>query len=353
MADFLLYGAYGYTGRLIAEEAVRRGMKPLLAGRNAERLRPLAEALDLPWQAFPLEDNETLTRALRQVPLVVHAAGPFLRTARPMVMACVQTGTHYLDITGEIPVFEALTALDDTARAAGVMLLPGAGFDVAATDTLAVHLKRRLPTATHLDLAFTGVRSGGPSHGTASTMLYNLHRFGGKGLVRREGHLVAVPLGQPSRHVDFGRGPRRVHAIPWGDVSTAYISTGIPNITVYTYLGAAGRWLPLLRPFLSLLRLELVYRLAQRWVDAHVYGPTETARWEGFALIVGEVWDDTGNRAVSRMRTPEGYTFTVLAVLELVSRVLAGEVHPGFQTPGQAYGPDWVLSLPGVMREDL
>ncbi len=345
---FLLYGSYGYTGALIAAEAVRRGLRPILAGRNAARLQAQAATLDLPYRVLSLEDPRALDAALREVPLVLHCAGPYAVTARPMAAACLRTGTHYLDITGEIGVFEYLARLDEEAQAAGVMLLPGAGFDVVPSDCLAAHLKQRLPTATHLELAFMGLGAG-MSHGTASTMLYNLT---GQGVVRREGRLTPVPLGTPSRLVDFGRGPRRVYAIPWGDVSTAFYSTGIPNITVYTRLpDNVARWLPLARRLLPLVRRTPLRRWLQRRIDAAPPGPTAEQRARGRSLLWGEVRDDAGQHASARLVTPEGYTLTVLTALALVERVLQGQAPPGFQTPAKAFGPDFILTIPGVQRE--
>ncbi|MGE5250511.1 MAG: saccharopine dehydrogenase NADP-binding domain-containing protein, partial [Bacteroidota bacterium] len=128
MDSFLLYGSYGYTGRLIADEALRRGLSPLLAGRNEAKLKAQAAQLGLAYRLFPLSDSAALDSALREVRAVVHAAGPFVHTFRQMAEACLRTGRHYVDISGEIAGFEALAALDTQAKAAGIMLLPGAGF---------------------------------------------------------------------------------------------------------------------------------------------------------------------------------------------------------------------------------
>ena len=166
-ADFLLYGSYGYTGRLIAERARELGLTPLLAGRDGAAHAAQGEELGLPVRAFALDDRAALDAALRETPVVLHAAGPFSRTAAPMAEACLRSGRHYLDITGEIAVFEALAARDRQARDAGVMLLPGVGFDVVPSDCLAVHLKRRLPGATQLTLAFQG-GSGVPARSATS-----------------------------------------------------------------------------------------------------------------------------------------------------------------------------------------
>jgi short subunit dehydrogenase-like uncharacterized protein len=349
MSPYLIYGANGYTGELVAREAVRRGQRPVLAGRNAEAVRALATELGLEHRAFALDDAETTAAALKGMTAVLHCAGPFVRTSRPMVDACLRAKVHYLDVTGEIEVFERLAARGATAAEAGVMLLPGSGFDVVPTDCLAAHLKRRLPGATRLVLAFHSV--GGLSRGTATTMIENLHRGG---LIRRDGVLTPVPAGWKTRTVDFGRGPRTVVSIPWGDVATAYYSAGIPDIEVYTTatwpLRLAMKASRFLRP---LLASSAVQSFLTRRVRAGAPGPTAEQRGRGRTVVWGEVTDKAGGRAVSRLYGPEGYTFTTLTALAAVEKVLSGDAPPGFQTPAKAYGPDFVLGIEGVKREDL
>jgi short subunit dehydrogenase-like uncharacterized protein len=348
MPDFLIYGAYGYTGSLIAREAVARGLRPVLAGRSAAALAELAGALGLEQRAFALDDPAAVAAGLRGLRAVLHCAGPFVRTARPMAEACLRAGVHYLDITGEAAVFEALAARDAEARAAGVMLLPGVGFDVVPSDCLAAHLKRRLPAATRLALGFQ--LAGGVSRGTALTVAENLHRGG---LVRRGGVLMRVPAAWKTRTIDFGSGAVRAITIPWGDVVTAYHSTGIPDIEVYmaaplgVRLGArVGRHLG------WLLGSAPVQRLLKWRIRSQPPGPTDAERTRGTSLLWGEAVDPGGERVVSRLRGPEGYTLTALAALAVVERVLRGEAPAGFQTPSLAYGPDFVLQLAGVVRTD-
>ena len=348
-SPYLIYGANGYTGELIAREAARRGQRPVLAGRNAEAVRALATDLGLEHRAFALEDTRAVDEALRGVPAVLNCAGPFVRTFPPMAEACLRAGAHYLDVTGEIDVFERLAAQDADARAAGVMLLPGVGFDVVPSDCLAAHLKRRLPSATHLVLAFHSV--GGLSRGTATTMVENLHRGG---LIRRNGALTPVPAAWQTRRVDFGRGPRTVVSIPWGDVSTAYHSTGIPNVEVYTTgtgpLVLAMKASRFLRP---LLASSFVQSLLKQRVRAGAPGPNAEQRARGRTILWGEVTDPAGRRASARLHGPEGYTFTVRTALAAIEKALGGAAPAGFQTPAKAYGPDFVLGVDGVTREDL
>lgn len=348
MSTFLLYGANGYTGRLIAREAVVRGLRPVLAGRNAEAVADLARQLGLEHRVFSLDDSAATRVGLEGVHAVLHCAGPFAHTAKAMVDACLERRVHYLDITGEISVFEMAAARDTEAMAAGILLLPGVGFDVVPSDCLAAHLHHRLPAATRLTLAFHGI--GRFSRGTASTIVENLHRGGA---IRRGGVLTNVPAAWRTRRIDFGEGPTLAVTIPWGDVSTAYRSTGIGDIEVYSAVSRGqlrlmrgSRW------FTWALRSPHVQRYLLRRIQAGSPGPTEEERAKGRTLLWGEVSDNEGRRAVSRLRGPEGYTFTVLTALAALARVLQGDAPPGYQTPSLAYGADFVLEVLGVERVD-
>src|SRR5882672_2341996 len=221
--DWMIYGASGYTGELIAELARTKGLSPVLAGRSEAKVRPLAEKLGFRWREFGLDKP-----GLEGMKLVLHCAGPFSQTSRQMVDACLAARAHYLDVTGEIEVFEAVLARDAEARQSGIVLLPGTGFDVVPSDCLAAKLKAKLPSATSLELAFA-VR-GRSSPGTLKTALENIPKGG---LVRRGGKLVRVPPAHLVKEVRFADKPRTVMSIPWGDIATAWKSTGIPDITTY------------------------------------------------------------------------------------------------------------------------
>lgn len=350
MKTFLIYGSYGYSGQLITNLAVQRGLKPVLAGRDEKKLRAQAEALNLEYRAFSLDDTPALYSALRDVEGVLHCAGPFVHTFRQMAEACLVTRRHYLDISGEIPGFEALARLDDDAKRADIMLLPGAGFDVVPTDCLAMHLKKRLLSATHLRLYIRGVR-GGVSRGTARSAIENMHRGG---MIRKGKELVQVPPAWQVREVDFGRGPVKTVSIGWGDVSTAYHSTGIPNVQTYmAFPPVAIRALRALRVIGPLLYTRPARGLLKQALRLARSGPTEEQRRNGFSLIVGEARNDAGGSVSSRLKTPEGYSLTALATVEIMRRILAGDLKPGFQTPSLVYGPEFILGFEGVERVDL
>jgi short subunit dehydrogenase-like uncharacterized protein len=347
MKNFLIYGANGYTGELIAREAAQRGMGGIIAGRNAEKIAPLAKELDLEGRAFSLDDPNSLDEALADVEVVLHCAGPFSITSKPMVDACIRNGRHYLDITGEIAVFEANAVRDGEAKRAGVMIMPGVGFDVVPSDCLAVHLKSRLPAATNLTLAFMGL--GGISHGTRATMTMNV---GQGGAIRRDGKIVRVPAAWQEREFDFGDSKKVCITIPWGDVSTAFYSTGIPNIEVYTFLPeSAQKMLRLSRYIGKILATKPVQKYLQKQIPAG--GPSAEERAKGKTFLYGEVSDEAGNQAIARQTGPEGYNTTVFASLKIVEKILAGNFKPGFQTPAKAYGADLILEIEGVTREDL
>lgn len=342
----LIYGSYGYTGELVVAEALARGHRPLLAGRDPARLRAQAERHDLDWRAIALDDGEALHAALTGAGLVLHCAGPFSRTSRPMVDACLAAGAHYLDITGELDVFEAVAARDAEARRAGVVLMPGTGFDVVPSDSLAAWLKRRLPDAVALTLAIRG--GGRLSHGTATTMVENLGRGGA---IRRGGRIVRVPAAYRSRMIDYGDGPQLAVTIPWGDVSTAWHTTGIPDIEVYAAADAATiRMLRLSNWIRPLLRLGPVQRYLKKRVDAAPAGPSDTTRGRTTSEVWGEARAADGRGVSGSITGPNGYTLTALASVRIAEAVMRGEIQPGFHTPAGALGPDFILSVPDVRR---
>jgi short subunit dehydrogenase-like uncharacterized protein len=349
MSDpLLIYGATGYSGRLIARAMTELGMRPVLAARDGARLARCADGLGLEFRLAALDQPDRVDAALRDVQLVVHAAGPFSATSRPMVDACMRAGTHYVDITGEIGVIEALAQRDREARQRRIMLMPAVGFDVVAGDCLAAHVARRLPGARHLALGVSGLRY--MTRGTAKSVV----EAADHGVVRRDGAITRVPLGSLQHGFDFGAGLRPCLNISWGDIATAYYTTGIPNIEVY------GESTPVLEGFVAssrylgwLLGTAPVQAWLQAYVDLLPDGPTDEERAAAVAVVVAELRDGCGRRAISRLRTPEVYTFTGLTVAAIARRVLAGDVELGFQTPARVYGGDFVLSLPGVSREDL
>ncbi len=343
----LIYGAYGYTGELAVREARAFGIEPILSGRNPEKLQAVAERWGQGMEIRPvgLDDEDALAAALSDVGVVLHCAGPFSATSRPMVRACMRTHTHYLDITGEMSVFEALVRQDAKARDAGVMLLPGIGFDVVPTDCLAARLADKLPGATHLELAFAGL-GGGTSQGTQKTAIENLHRGGA---IRVDGKIQIVPPAWRTREIDFGDGkPRTAVSIPWGDVSTAFQSTKIPNIIAYMAAPPKlVRAMKLARVLKPLLGLGPVQSFLRGRVEAGPRGPSDEQRERGISMIWGEVRDADGNTVTDTLKTVEGYTLTARSGLLAAGKVLAGEAKPGFQTPSMAFGSDYVLEIEG------
>lgn len=350
MKKFLIYGSYGYTGQLILDRAVKEGLHPVLAGRNEKKLRAQAEQHNLEYRAFPLKDTAKLDSALLEVDAVLHCAGPFIHTFRQMAEACLRTKRHYVDISGEIPGFEALAALDGQAKQSGIILLPGAGFDIVPSDCLAAHLKQRLPSARHFRLFLRGVGAG-VSRGTAKSAIENMHR---QGTIRRDGELVQVPPAWNVRERDFGRGYTKVVSVGWGDVSTAYYSTGIPNIETYFALPEAAiklmRSMRVIGPFLY---NRPVKSILQWLVNIFLQGPNEEKRKSASAIFIGEVSAQNGRRAVSKLITPEGYTCTALTTVEIMKRILKNELKTGFQTPSLVYGSNFIMQFEGVRREDL
>ena len=345
MADILVYGATGYTGRLIVERALARGIRPVLAGRSQGPVEAMARETGLPSRVFGLADAAA---NLGGIGTVLHAAGPFSATSQPMADACIAARANYIDITGEIDVFEALAARDSEAKAAGVVLLPGAGFDVVPSDCLAAHVKRRLPSATSLELVIGGLDT--VSRGTAKTMAEGIARP----TRARVGGAIVDLAETPRGTADFGHGLKPTIGVSWGDVATAWYSTGIPDIRVFFEAAPELERAASLPGWLRrLMGSGPGQWLARRAIDRMPPGPDAAQRAAGKAVLMARAADDDGNMATSQLETPEGYSLTADTALETARRVTAGEVAPGYQTPATAFGPEFVLAFKGVTRRDI
>jgi short subunit dehydrogenase-like uncharacterized protein len=318
-------------------------MSPVLAGRTAAKVEPLATSLGLQARVFDLANAAAASKGIEGMSLVLHCAGPFSATAAPMMAACLAARAHYLDIAGEIGVFEHAQTLDAAARAAGVVICPGVGFDVIPTDCVAATLKAALPDATHLALGFDS-RSG-LSPGTAKTSVEGLAQ-GGK--VRQDGRITSVPLAYKTRRIDFGDGEKLAVTIPWGDVSTAYATTGIPNIEVYIP-GSPAMVARLRRAnrLRWLLGIGLVQRFMKQRIARTVKGPSAAKRDAQPTFVWGEVTNARGDKRTARIKTANGYSLTVTGALTVAEHLLASTVSGGTYTPARLIGPDLVTRLPG------
>ncbi|HEV7490307.1 MAG TPA: saccharopine dehydrogenase NADP-binding domain-containing protein [Rhodanobacteraceae bacterium] len=344
MSRILIYGANGYTGALIAEEATRRGLKPILAGRNRDALEVLAQQLKTTRRVFELRDPAEIARNLEGIDVLLNCAGPFVNTCAPLLEACLAHKIHYLDITGEIDVFALCHHAHLRAKHQRIVVAPGVGFDVVPTDCVAAMLKQRLPDASELVLAFEA--GGGPSPGTARTSIAGL-AAGGR--VRRNGELVDVPLAFKAREFERDGVKRCAMTIPWGDVYTAFISTGIRDIETYMAVSpktiARMRWLRYVQP---LLRFDPVRKFLEARAVASARGPDAERRRATGCHVWGEARSAWGREEKLELKTPNGYALTVDASLGILEYVLRANVPGGYYTPSQLVGADFVLKLPGV-----
>lgn len=346
----ILYGSYGYTGQLIAQECKAKNLQIILAGRNQEALQKQSTETGYPYEIVDINDKSNLISLLKKGAVVIHCGGPFRHTAKAMADACLEAKTHYTDITGEYGVFEFLASLDQSGKAAEIMLMPGTGFDVVPSDCLALHLKNKVPTAMHLQLAFA-MSNGGLSRGTKKSMTEGWPE-GGR--IRKDGVLTRIELGDKTREVDFGPFKTPALCIPWGDVSTAWRSTGIPNIEVYTgvtpsMIKNAKR----VRYFTWLLKNRWLKRFMLNRIDKQKPGPSAERRDSGRSYLWGKVWDGSGKSAECRLETLSGYSLTAKTAVLIAQKILSGHFKTGYQTPAMMYGADLILEIPTTKRTDL
>ncbi len=336
----MIYGAYGYTGRLVAARAVAAGLRVILAGRDAAKLAEMGADLGLEHTAFALDDDAMIGAELAKVAAVIHCAGPFCITSRPMLAACLKAGVHYLDITGEVGVLAACAGLDHKARAAKITVMPGCGFDVVPTDCMAAMLAEKLPDATRLQLAFGGLERASQGTMRTATMFITAPTY------HRKDNKLVPRQAAPTTMVDFGAGPEQVYATTWGDIETAAHSTGIKNIDVFMKpsreMEASMRLPGFVRKFLG---TRLGAKIMQARISRLPAGPNEAEREQGRGLVTGTVWNDAGESVTLHMRTAEPYDLTARTAVEIAGRVVLGKVPVGFQTPSMAFGAGFILEI--------
>jgi len=323
----IIYGATGYTGALVARQAKQAGLDFVIAGRNATKLKALSEDLGVAYAAFAVDDAAELRMALTGYDVILNCAGPFARTARPIMESCLDLGVHYLDITAEFNVYALAESLSETARARGVMLLPGVGWDVVPSDCLAVQIAAKVENQQRLRIALqvAGPMSRGSAVSAAEIIAVGL-------LARVDGAIVATPEAKPAEF-DFGEGYVECFPLSFGDLVTAWHSTRIPNIEMFVHVKNAAF------PEGDLSQLP--------------DGPTEDERASNRAMVVAEVTGANGHIACSMIETINGYSYTPLAAVEAARRVLTGEFEPGFTTPATLFGSAFATTIADTRIIDL
>jgi short subunit dehydrogenase-like uncharacterized protein len=345
----LIYGASGYTGRLIAARMLHSRNAPIVCGRTPDRVQALASELGVTARVSGIDQPHALDETLHDVDLLINAASPFALTAPALIESCLRTKTHYLDITGELPVFQKAFGYDASARKRGIMIMPGAGLGIVATDCLAKHVAELVPNAKYLRIAL--LRPGLFSRGTLRSALGLANS---RVCIRRNERLISLPAGQLQRAFDFGDGERESVAVSWPDVFTAWYSTGIRNIETYLEADFASRTLYQLGAGIAdTMQLKPVKVLIEAVTRALPEGPSEVRRNTEKCVIVAEAEDSWRQRRCVRLTTADGYSFTAEAAAAIAERILSGDFACGFQTPASVYGADFVLELEGTHREEM
>lgn len=323
----MIYGATGYTGRMATEHAAAAGLDPILAGRGSAALARLAEDLGVEHRVFGLDDPASVHEAMSDVSVLLNCAGPFMRTAQPLMTAAIRTGVHYLDIAAELDSYRLAEELDGQAQAAGVMLLPGSGGSVAMLGCLAGHAAQRIANPRRIRIALHV--SGSMSRGSAVSATENLTT---ECLMRADGKLTAR---DPTDVLafDFGAGYVPCSAATLPDLVSIWRSTHVPNIETYVHI--SGDAFP------------------QGDLAALPDGPTEAQRRKDRYQAAVAVEDESGAVVHSVLDTVNGYTFTPLAAAEAARRVLSGEHGPGFRTPADLFGNGFAETIADTTIRDL
>lgn len=338
-STILIYGANGFSAGLILNEFLKRGIKPILAGRNSEKIKSMALQKGCNFKIFDLKDTRKIVSELNGVNTVLNCAGPFSKTAAPLINACLISGVNYIDITGEMEIFKFAWSMNNKAKEKGIVILPGAGFDVIPTDCLAKKLKEELPDASSLKLAFA-TRNSHPSKGTIKA---TLDYISSNSMIRK-GDIISIPTASVSRIIDFGDFHSDSIAVQWADVFNAYFSTEIDDIEVYMALPSRVKKILKVTAGLieRLLSIKLVKKMVILFIDSFITDPNDRQRQNSVTYFWGMVQNKKGTVIQRVLQLPDGYNITALGAAEAAFRISQGLVKPGTQTPSLAFGSDFI-----------
>jgi short subunit dehydrogenase-like uncharacterized protein len=342
----LIYGATGHTGQLLAARAREIGLRVVLAARERSRLEAVAGTSGEKLIVVDLQDPDRLDDAVKQAKVVINAAGPFGDTVEPILRSCLRAGTHYLDVSGELHGFMTAASFDHEARRRGIMVMPGAGFGIIATDSLARMAADRSPDALYLRVGLTLPESF--SRGSMRTIVSMVRD---RVLIRRSGKLTTVPVGRLLHSFDYGEGERTSAAINWPDPLTASLWTGIRNIEAYAEANSVTRLLYSTGAALAPSPWDLLEPMAKAITD--IVGERARSPADSGQAVVAETEDPWRRRRRLRLRTVGAYAFTQVAAIEIARRIVEDRFEPGFRTPSQVFGSDLIWSVDGsVVEED-
>jgi short subunit dehydrogenase-like uncharacterized protein len=337
--NLMIYGANGYSAKLIIKEALSYGIRPVLAGRNFSEVKKISEIFNLPYKIFGLDDDSTVDENISDIHTILNCAGPFKHTAKELIEGCLRNKVNYIDITGEMPVFHLAYSKDSEAKSAGITILPGAGFDIIPTDCLAKRLAELLPDAYDLKLGF--LNDGGKI--SRGTLLTSLDFIGGSGKIRRNVKVIDSPIGEYKVEVDLPNFKMYGFSIPWGDVLTSYFSTKIENSEVY--LGTKYKILAntiVLKLSAKIMGLRFVKTIAQRYIASRITGPTTDERNRAKTFLWGKVTNKKGECVEQVYSIMEGYNLTAKGAILCAKEILNGKTKSGSFTPSNLFGHEFL-----------
>lgn len=343
-SQWMLYGCYGYSGELILKEAIKKGLRPVVAGRSESKTKEQANKYDLSYRVFDLSSKTTIEQNISDCTMVFNAAGPYTSTCMPMLEACLSQGVHNLSLAGEIPILEELHGYDHIAREKGVVIAVGLGFDVMPTDAMAAKIKQALPDASHLLIGLDG-----PNDMSRGSMKEFFEQIGEQPFwVRTNGVLIASK--PKTAYMDFGNGRKLNSTIAWGDTASAYHSTGIPNIEVYAAVTKSD-WLTikLLNAFSFIFKSKAIQSLLNTALDKFMTGPDERTREQGLSYLFAEGTNPSKQKVRVYMTAPTAYKITYLGAVQAIKYILENPTKQGgYYTPAQLLGIDTITQIEGV-----
>jgi len=343
----LLYGANGFSGKLILKEAQKQGVELVIAGRNKKEIKKASDEFNFPYRIASLDNDLEINDMLKDIDCLFNAAGPFSQTTKPLIKACIAMGIHYVDLSGEIDDYIAVHSHNKTAIENNVMLLPGVGFDIVPTDCLGLYTSKKIKDPSELNFYIKGFDD--ISSGTATTAIEAI----GKGIrFRKDGKIVRAKKTETVK-INYNEKNEAYLLSTWGDIFTSYLTTKIKNIKVYFKSSLFNKSYILLLHYLeSIYKYNFMKKPLFFWASMQK-GPSQEKMDTGTIEIIAEAKNSLGESAATHLVLPEGYIFTALSSVMIIKKIQDGIIKPGFHTPAQLFGEDFILEVEGTSRSDL
>lgn len=337
----IIYGAYGAVGQLLIEAFLKKGIYPLLAGRNKRKLEALANKNNLPYLCFELYNIRTLEPHLKQAEIFINCAGSLIKTPEPVIRSAMLANCHYLDIGGQYHTAQTAFSLQEEAQQHNAVIVTGLGAELTPTSCLAACLQHHLKNITTLEIAYDipNKFTTGSYHSTVQRL-----KSGCKAIIN--GQLISTDYRSRAQKISFNYRPKQVMQVNTGDLFTAQHDSNSQNITAFYAISNRARpaikllnWIP------KLVQLDPLHRLM-----AQFFTKRSSTDHLGTCHFWAQAKNTNGQMMTVQVSTPDIYQLTSHTVSYFANYLLKHERSGGVYTPAQLMTWNVIENITGCSK---